>query len=77
MKVSESELRMFCRLDISIFLRSDTNVYQYFVNEIATTHKAGLFLPFLDNASVWRLASDYASALRAWVAIRRSKLAEK
>lgn len=37
-----SALRVFCRLDVSIYLEKNGD-HKYFVNEITRTHGAGLF----------------------------------
>jgi hypothetical protein len=67
-----SDLRVFCRLDISIFLNNLTNQHEYFVSEIVTTHRAALFLPYMDGPTTFRFAADYAATIRAWVAMHRS-----
>lgn len=59
-------------MDISVFRDADSK-YNFFVNEIAASHKTGLFMGFLFE-NVPRLASDYAHALRAWVALHRSRI---
>lgn len=38
-----SGLRIFCRLDISVFREQNTGKYQFFVDEVTRTHGAGLF----------------------------------
>jgi hypothetical protein len=38
-----SGLRVFCRLDVSIFREQATGSYSFFVNEITRTHGSGLF----------------------------------
>lgn len=38
-----SWLRIFCRLDISVFREQNTGKYQFFVDEVTCTHGAGLF----------------------------------
>lgn len=38
-----SGLRVFCRLDVSVFRERETGGYRFFVNEITRTHGAGLF----------------------------------
>ena len=38
-----SGLRVFCRLDVSIYREQEGGLHHYFVNEITRTHGAGLF----------------------------------
>lgn len=38
-----SGLRVFCRLDVSVFRVRESGEHHYFVNEITQTHGAGLF----------------------------------
>ena len=65
-----TDLRFLCRLDVSVFFFQGR--YSYFINEIAATHKAGLFIRYTKE-QVPRITADYAVALRAWVALHRSK----
>lgn len=66
-----TDLRLFCRMDISVLQVGQDGRYHYFVNGIAAGHKASLFMGFMSNSS--RIASDFALTLRAWVAIQLSK----
>ena len=66
-----SDLRVFCRLDISV-IRDEKGDLHYFSNEISNTLRCNLFLAFLDEARNV-MASDIAVALRTWVAMRRSR----
>lgn len=38
-----SGLRVFCRLDLSIYRHTESGKHEYFVNEITRTHGAALF----------------------------------
>ena len=38
-----SGLRMFCRLDVSVFREQATGKHSFFVNEITRAHSTGLF----------------------------------
>src|ERR1700742_34012 len=60
-----SDLRVFCRLDLGIYLNNQGD-YQWFVNEIASSARAGLFLKSLDRGSS-RIGMDFAFALKEWV----------
>lgn len=62
-----SQLRVFCRLDISVHFDALRKCYDFFVNETAFTHKAVLFLHYLENDKA-RVASDMAITLRGLVA---------
>lgn len=70
-----SQLRVFCRLDISVHFDAERRGYDFFVNEIAYTHKAVLFLHNLANDKA-RVATDMATALRGLVAYHRALNAE-
>jgi hypothetical protein len=44
-----SGLRLFCRLDVSIFREGETGKHQFFINEITRTHGAGLFHQYMTH----------------------------
>jgi hypothetical protein len=44
-----SGLRIFVRLDVSVFRERDTGRCRFFVNEITRTHGTGLFQEWLDR----------------------------
>jgi hypothetical protein len=68
-KTVHSDLRVFCRLDISVLFHAGQ--YHWFVNEIAATAKAGLFLKFMGPITN-SLVADYTLAIRSMVAVRRA-----
>lgn len=70
-----SQLRVFCRLDISVHFDAERRRYDFFVNEIAYTHKAVLFLHYLEQDKS-RVTTDMAMALRGLVAYHRALNAE-
>jgi hypothetical protein len=45
----KSGLRVFCRLDVSIYRKTESGEHCYFVNEITRTHGAGLFPQYDSN----------------------------
>jgi hypothetical protein len=65
-----SDLRVLARLDISVYWHSVDKRYRFFVNEIAYTHKAVLFLSYMHEEG-HRVAADLAAALRGLVALNR------
>lgn len=68
-----SDLRVFCRIDVSVFMDSTGN-YQYFVNEVEASHGTALLLHYTGNQGP-RIAVDFATALRTMVAVRRARKA--
>ncbi|KAF8057198.1 hypothetical protein FPV67DRAFT_1430325 [Lyophyllum atratum] len=66
-----SDLRVFCRIDVSIVGLPNGGL-EYFVNEIATSHSAGLFLSYCESEAS-TLALDFATVLRGWIAVSRSR----
>lgn len=69
-----SDLRVFCRIDASVYMGL-AGTYHFYVNEVAATQKAGLFLSYIDHQAS-RIATDFANALRVLVAVRRAREAE-
>jgi len=65
-----SDFRVFCRIDVSVYMDT-TGVYHFYVSEVAATQKAGLFLKYTFNQAS-RIATDFANAFRALVAFRRA-----
>ena len=65
-----SDFRVFCRVDVSVYMDM-AGVYHFYVSEVAATHKAGLFLAYTHNQAP-RIATDFANAFRALVAFRRA-----
>jgi hypothetical protein len=57
-----SGLRVFCRLDVSIY-RDGRGEYNYFVNEITRTHGAGLFPQWDSNNKLDLLLSNMSNTL--------------
>jgi len=47
-----SSLRVFCRLDVSVFRERSTGNHSFFVNEVTRTHGAGLFQFWSDHDNV-------------------------
>ena len=69
-----SDLRVFCRLDVSIF--QDMNgKYHYFINEVEASHGTTLFVNYIHQRGP-RIMSDLANSIRAKVALRRARDAE-
>ena len=69
-----SDLRVFCRLDVSVF-QDTKGKYHYFINEVEASHGTSLFLDYI-HTKASRIASDLAIAMRAKVALRRARDAE-
>jgi hypothetical protein len=69
-----SDLRIFCRIDVSVF-KDSANNYQYFANEVEASHGTALFLDYIGSQGP-RAAADLATALRTMVALRRVRNAE-
>jgi hypothetical protein len=69
-----SDLRVFCRLDISVFM-SEAGSYRYFVNEVEASHGTGLFLHYIPTPGP-RVMTDLAIALKTMVALRRAREAQ-
>jgi hypothetical protein len=65
-----SDFRVFCRIDVSVFMDA-AGAYHFYVNEVAATQKAGLFLAYTERQAP-RIATDFAHALRALVAFGRA-----
>lgn len=72
-KEQVSDFRVFCRIDVSVYMDT-AGLYHFYVSEVAATQKAGLFLRYTDNQAP-RIATDFANAFRALVAFRRAALA--
>jgi hypothetical protein len=68
-----SGLRVFCRLDVSIFREEEDGTYRYFVNEITRTHGAALF-PKWDKDNQQRLDLLFARMSKTLHYISKSKL---
>jgi hypothetical protein len=66
-----SGLRVFCRLDISVFRERDGGQHRYFVNEITRTHGAALFPKWDSYHKLDLLFSTIANTLHY---ISKSKL---
>jgi hypothetical protein len=66
-----SDLRVFCRIDVSVLLDS-TGKYQYFANEVEASHGTALFLHYIGRQGS-RVAADFATAFRTMVALRRAR----
>jgi hypothetical protein len=69
-----SDLRVFCRVDVSIF-QDTKGKYQYFINEVEASHGTTLFIEYIHQRGP-RIMSDLASSIRAKVALRRARDAE-
>ena len=65
-----SDFRIFCRIDVSVYM-DNAGLYHFYVSEVAATQKAGLFLSFTENQAP-HIAADFAIAFRALVAFRRA-----
>jgi hypothetical protein len=66
-----SGLRVFCRLDVSIFMEKDGMTHRYFVNEITRAHTAALFPQWDSNQ---RLDLFFSHMARTLHYISKSKL---
>jgi hypothetical protein len=44
-----SGLRVFCRLDVSVYREKATGKHSFFVNEVTRTHGSGLFQHWTDH----------------------------
>ena len=58
-----SSMRVFCRMDISIFCKQDNGRHYYFVNEITWTHSAALFPQWDTNSRLNNLFSHISNIL--------------
>lgn len=47
-----SGLRIFARMDVSVFRHSETGKYQYFVNEVGRAHSTHLFHNYVDESGI-------------------------
>jgi len=65
-----SDFRVFCRIDVSVYMDM-AGRYHFYVSEVAATQKAGLFLHYTENQAP-RIATDFANAFRSLVAFRRA-----
>lgn len=68
--IGNSDLRVFCRLDI-VALEDENKQVGFFVNGVRGMG-AGLFLGQSKAEEMVEFSKDIAIALRTWVAIRRS-----
>jgi hypothetical protein len=68
-----SDLRVFCRLDVSVFRNKGS--YSYFINEVEASHGTGLFLHYVPTPGP-RVITDLAIALRTRVALERARKAQ-
>lgn len=68
-----SDMRIYCRLDISVYYNTELKQYKYFVNEAAVNHKAVLFLHYIYEAGPASI-TDLALALHGLVAYHRASI---
>jgi hypothetical protein len=58
-----SGLRIFCRLDISLYREASTDQHQFFVNEITRSHGTALFQPWDTGSRLNLLFSELEQVL--------------
>jgi hypothetical protein len=58
-----SGLRVFCRMDISIYRATERGDHQYYVNEITRTHGGALFPKFDSNKRLNNLFNHMSNIL--------------
>jgi hypothetical protein len=69
-----SNHRVFCRIDVSVFCDQEGS-YKFFVNELAGTPWALLFLCYTHRQAPC-ITTDLANALRTMVALKRAQQIE-
>jgi hypothetical protein len=70
-----SDLRAFCRLDVSVWM-DRKGAYEYFVNEVEASHGTSLFIHYIHSKGP-RMLTDLALSLRTKVALTRARQAER